>query len=344
MIAAVLTGIRQMEIQDLPMPKITLDNDVLLKVEMVGICGSDVHYFETGRIGSQVVEFPFVVGHECAATVVDTGSDVSKVKPGDKVVIDPAMPCFQCDQCKAGRENTCRNLKFLGCPGQSAGCLSRYIVMPEQNCFVVEPGFSLERAVLCEPLAIGYYAVEQAALTDGASAAILGAGPIGLSCLVSAPVFGAGNIYVTDKIDTRVQIAINAGAKWAGNPNNQSIVDQILDAETNGVDVVFEAAGQQETIDQALDILKPGGRLMIIGIPRFDSFRFVADKIRRKEITIINVRRQNRCTQKCIDLISAGLINVDFMVTHRFELEQTTEAFDLVAEYRDGVIKAMIKL
>ncbi|MHC4753576.1 MAG: zinc-dependent alcohol dehydrogenase [Planctomycetota bacterium] len=342
--AVVLTGIRQMELVDVPMPKIEKDTDVLLKIEMVGVCGSDVHYYETGKIGSQVVEYPFIVGHECAATVTATGGAVKRVKEGDRIVVDPAIACQQCDQCLTGRENTCRSLKFLGCPGQVEGCLSEYIVMPEQSCFPISQKFSFERAVLCEPLAIGYYAVKQANLKSGHNIAVLGAGPIGLSCMVSAGVEKVSGCYVTEKIEERVKVAADNGATWVGNPVKQDIVSEILKQQPGGLDVVFECAGQQETLDNAVNLLKPGGKLMLIGIPRADRVTFHIDKIRRNEITIINVRRQNHCTGACIDLIEAGKLNVDFMVTHRFSLDQTQQAFDIVAEYRDGVVKALIEL
>ena len=341
--AVVLTGIRKMALVDVPGSVIKNDSDVLLKIEMVGVCGSDVHYYETGRIGSQLVQYPFIVGHECAATVKAIGSSVTRVKPGDRVVVEPAVVCHNCDQCTQGRENTCRNLKYLGCPGQLAGCLCEYIVMPEECCFPVNGTFSFEQAVLCEPLAIAVYAVKQAHLTKNADLAILGAGPIGLSCLISARAEGARACYVTEKIDERVDIAKKAGPAWIGNPNREDIVRQILQKTPAGMDVVFECAGQQETIDQAVELLKPGGKLILIGIPRTDRITLVIDKIRRKEITLVNVRRQNKCTQKTIDLIASGKISVDFMITHRFRLEQTQDAFDIVADYRDGVVKALIE-
>jgi len=342
--AVALTGIRQMEVMDVPEPSIKRDSDVLLKVEMVGVCGSDMHFYETGRIGSEVVEYPFIVGHECAATVNAIGSSVTRVKVGDRAAVEPAIACHNCDQCKQGRENTCRNIKFLGCPGQVEGCLCEYIVMPEDCCFPVGDRLTLAQAVLCEPLAIAVYAVKQTRLRESADIAILGAGPIGLSCLVTAKAGNARTCYVTEKVKERVEVAAKSGATWVGNPNEEDIVKEILERQPAGIDAVFECAGQQETLDQAVELLKPGGKLMLIGIPRIERISFVIEKMRRREITLVNVRRQNKCTQNCIDLIASGKINVDFMATHRFKLEQTQEAFDMVAGYRDGVVKAMIEL
>jgi L-iditol 2-dehydrogenase len=333
-----------MKMAKVPEPTIKKDDEVLLKVEVVGVCGSDVHYYETGRIGSQIVEYPFVVGHECAATVKAVGRAVTRVKVGDSIVVEPAIACNNCDQCKQGRKNTCRNLRFLGCPGQAGGCLCEYIVMPGDCCFPINGKITFEQGVLCEPLAIGVYAVKQACLPENAAIAILGSGPIGLSCLVSARAENVNTCYVTEKIEERVEAARKNGATWVGNPNKEDIVKAILKLEPAGVDVVFECAGQQETIDEAVELLKPGGKLMLVGIPRLERISFMIDKIRRKEITIVNVRRQNDCTQTAINLIAGGKINVDFMITHRFKLEQAQRAFDMVAEYRDGVIKALIEL
>jgi len=342
--AAVLTGIRQMEVRDVRDPQIEKDTDVLLKIEKVGVCGSDVHYYETGRIGSQVVQFPYIVGHECAATVADVGRAVRSVKAGEQIVVEPAVSCHQCDQCRQGRENTCFHLRFLGTPGQGDGCLSQYIAMPEECCLPTHGAITIEQGVLCEPLAIAVYAVKQSRLPDGADVAVLGAGPIGLSCMVSAGAEGVRACYMTEKIDARCEVARGGGATWVGNPSEQDVVAAILDQQPLGMDVVYECAGQQETIDQAVELLKPGGKLMLIGIPREERVAFSIDQIRRKEITIINVRRQNGCTQAAINSIADGRINVDFMVTHRFGLDRAKDAFDLVAGYRDGVVKAMIEM
>ena len=342
--AMFLTALRQMELREISEPVIKRDTDVLVKIESAGVCGSDVHYYETGRIGSQVVEFPFVVGHECAGTVEKTGKAVTRVKAGEPVVIEPAFSCHNCDQCRMGREHTCRNIGFLGTPGQASGCLCEYIVVPQENCFPTNGAITLEQGALCEPLSIGVYTLRQAGLIDGANVAILGSGPIGLCVLLNTKEQKAGGIYVTDKIDSRLEAAGKLGIEYVGNPDKVDVVEEILTAEPLGVDCVFECCGQQDAIDQALDILKPGGQLVIVGIPREDSICFSADKFRRKEITVKYIRRQNHCVQPAIDLIASGKINVDFLVTHQFSLEQTQKAFDLLTDYRDGVIKAMIDM
>lgn len=337
-----LTGIRQMEMQETAMPQIINDTDVLIKMKVVGVCGSDVHYYTQGKIGSQVVNYPFPVGHEGAGEVVEVGPDVTRVKPGDRIAIEPAMPCGECDQCLADRPHTCRKLLFLGCPGQAEGCLSEYIVMPENSCFVIEDNMSFTEAAISEPLAIGVYAVNQSIQMKGAAIAILGFGPIGMSVLLPAIAKGAHKIYVTDLIDERLQIAKDCGATWTGNPEKEEITTTIKNLEPLLLDVVFECCGKQEAMDQAIEILKPGGKLMIIGIPEFDRWSFHVDKLRHKEICIQSVRRQNHSVEEALDLMANKRVDVGKMPTHRFSFARTKEAFDLVTGYKDGVMKAMI--
>ena len=340
--AMALTGIRQMEMMDLPMPEIKNDTDVLIKMKVVGVCGSDVHYYTSGKIGSQVVQYPFPVGHEGAGEVIKVGGAVTKVKPGDRIAIEPAMPCGECDQCKAGRPHTCRKLLFLGCPGQAEGCLKEYIVMPENSCFLIGDNMSYTEAAISEPLAIGVYAVNQSIPMKGATIGIFGFGPIGMSVILPAIAKGAGKIYVSDLIDERLDIAKACGATWTGNPAKEDIVTGIKDKEPLLLDVIFECCGKQEAMDQAIELLKPGGKLMVIGIPEFDHWSFSVDLLRRKEICIQSIRRQNHSVEEALEIMEKKVVNVDQMPTHRFNFEKTKEAFDLVTGYKDGVMKAMI--
>ncbi|MFW6154654.1 MAG: alcohol dehydrogenase catalytic domain-containing protein [Planctomycetota bacterium] len=342
--AMVLTGLRRMEMREVPDPEMTAADDVLIRLKRVGVCGSDVHYYTTGRIGSQVVRYPYRVGHECSGVVETVGPAVTNVKPGDRIAVEPARPCFACDQCRMGRINTCRNLKFLGTPGQGPGCLCEWLVMPSHCCFPVPDSLSLDEAALVEPLSIGVYSVRQSIPMAGAKVGILGVGPIGLSCLVPTRHDGAAAVYVTDKLDDRLAAAKAAGADWTGNPDTDDVVAGIADAEPGLLDVVFECCGEQEALDQALEILRPGGTLMLVGIPAVDRVSFSIDELRHREITVRNVRRQAHCVQPAIDLAASDDADVSFMLTHHFPFETSREAFDLVDQYRDGVIKAMITL
>ena len=337
-----LTGIREMEMQEVPTPMLVKDSDVLIKLKVVAVCGSDVHYYVSGKIGSQVVQYPFPVGHECAGVVERVGKAVTRVKPGDRIAIEPAMPCGECDQCKSGRPHTCRKLTFLGCPGQADVSLSDYIVMPEQSCFHIPDHMSFDQAAISEPLAIGLYALNRSIPMQGAHVGILGFGPIGMSVMLPALALGASAVYVSDKIDERLKIAQENGAVLTANPEREDVVEKIAGKVPELLDVVFECCGQQDAIDTAVDLLKPGGKLMVIGIPEFDRWSFPVDKSRHKELCIQNVRRQNEAVQPALDMMADGEISVSAMTTHRFSFENTKEAFDLVAAYGDGVMKAMI--
>lgn len=331
-----------MEMKEVPTPAILNSRDVMIKLKTLGVCGSDIHYYTSGKIGSQVVQYPFTVGHECAGEVEAAGAGVTLVKPGDRVAIEPAMPCWECDQCKAGRPHTCRNLRFLGCPGQAEGSLSEYIVMPETSCYRIPEQMSYDEAAISEPLAIGLYAVRQSIPMEGAKAGILGFGPIGMSVMLPALAMGAGEVYVTDKIDERLQVARKSGASMTANPDREDVVEKFRKEVPELLDVVFECCGQQDALDNAVDLLKPGGKLMIIGIPEFDRWSLPVDKSRHKELCIQHVRRQNEAVQPALDMMADGRISVSEMVTHRFSFERSKEAFDLVAAYGDGVMKAMI--
>jgi L-iditol 2-dehydrogenase len=338
----VLTGIRKIEMIDRPQPQIMNPDDVLIRIKSVGVCGSDVHYFTEGKIGTQVVEFPFALGHECSGIVVATGFSAKRVKVGDLVAIDPSVHCGTCDQCLSGRPHTCRNNRFLGCPGQLEGCLSEYIVMPEFTCFTLNEKFSATIGALIEPLTIGTYSVEMAK-TDltGKTIGIFGAGPIGLSVLMVLKTISTGAVFCFEPLDFRRKMAENLGADYSFNPLEVSAYESTMEIEPLLLDVVFECSGQQKAVDDAIKIVKPGGKLVLVGIPPEAKFTFDMDLMRRKEIAIQNIRRQNHCVEKAIQLIANGL-PVGQMVTHHFPPEGTQQAFDLVSKYQDGVIKAMI--
>jgi L-iditol 2-dehydrogenase len=340
--AMMLTGIGRMQMSEMQEPEVKKPTDVKIRMAVVGVCGSDIHYYLRGRIGSQLVQYPFIVGHEGAGVVEEVGSEVKRVKPGDHIAIDPAMPCRKCDQCLAGRPHTCRNLRFLGCPGQAEGCLQEFIIMPEESCYPLFRDQRLDQGAISEPLSIGVYAAKRSIPMNGTAIGILGYGPIGMSVMLAAKAQGAKSIYVTDKINARLLIAQKERASWVGNPDEENIVEKIKMLEPRMLDVVFECCGKQEAADQAIELLKPGGKLMIIGIPEFDRWSFSVDLTRHKEITVQNVRRQLNCVQPSLDYMHNGLVNIDNMISHRFPFTKANEAFDLVANYQDGAMKVMI--
>jgi len=338
----VLTGIRKIEMTDTPKPLLIHPDDVLIRIKTVGVCGSDIHYFTHGKIGTQVVEFPFAVGHECSGIVEAIGSSVTRVKTGDLVAVDPSVHCGTCDQCLAGRPHTCRKNRFLGCPGQLNGCLTEYIVMPEFTCFTLSQRFDAISAALIEPLTIGTYSVELAQ-TDfrNKTVGIFGAGPIGLSVLMVLKTMGTANILHFEPLEYRRKKAADLGANHVSDPFEISPEKTTLELEPLLLDVVFDCSGEQQAIDDAVRIIKPGGKLILVGIPPEGKYTLNMDILRRNEISIQNVRRQNHCVEKSIELVEKGL-PVEQMVTHHFAPEDTQMAFEIVSEYRNGVIKAMI--
>jgi len=215
--------------------------------------------------------------------------------------------------------------------------------MPEDCCYSAK-GLTADQAALVEPLSIGHYAVQLSGDVKGKKIGILGSGPIGLSVLLSARAAGASAIYVTDRLDYRLEAARQQGATWTGNPDRADIVFDILRQEPMELDVVFECCGQQTAFDQAVKLCKPMSRLVIVGIPETDQSFFAVHDARRKGLTFVNVRRQNECIDPVIDLINEGRIKPDFMVTHRFSLDQAGKAFELLGDYRDGIIKAMVDI
>jgi L-iditol 2-dehydrogenase len=342
--AIYLAGLRQFEARNVSDPKLVNDTDVLVRIKTVGVCGSDIHYYTTGRIGSQVVQFPFIIGHEAAGVVERTAKKVTRVKPGEGIAIDPAVSCGRCDQCRAGRENTCRELLFLGAPQQLEGCLREYIVIHEKCCYPINEHMTFEQATLSEPLAIAVYSVERSLLPAKPNVGILGVGPLGMCVFHVLRTKYVGNVYVTDKIEERLAISSQLNPAWSGNPDRVNVVQEISKVEPLLLDIVYECSGDAAAIGQAIELLKPGGTLVLVGIAGTDAISFPIHDLRRKEITILNIRRQVRCTQKAIDLLALRRITMDSMVTHRYPLEDTQQAFEVVANYRDGVMKAMISL
>ena len=307
----------------------------------VGICGSDIHYYAAGRIGDQIVTEPFILGHEGSGQLEEA---VGEAPAGTPVYIEPAVACHQCDQCLAGRENTCRNLRFLGNPQDLPGCMSEEISMPSE-CLVPLPGWmGQEEAVLLEPLCIGVYAVERSRFPRGGSAAIVGAGPIGLCVLLGLSECGPATVFVSEPIEARRRAALELGAANSIGPSAKGSASAIMDASNGGVDVAFECAGTQESIDDAAAMLKPGGTLMLIGIPEgTDRITYDAHLMRRREITVVNVRRQNKSLERAVSLLHRRRDAAKVLITHRFPPNRAMDAFELVQRKADNAIKVLLE-
>jgi L-iditol 2-dehydrogenase len=343
--AAYLVEKGKVDILDAPKPEIKKENEALVKIKSVGICGSDIHYYKEGKIGDQIVNTQIILGHEAAGEVVETGKSVNKLKPGDKVAVEPGISCGNCELCKAGKPNLCPYVKFLGTPPVD-GAFKEYLVMPQENLFLIPEGLGFEEGVLSEPLAIGLYGVKLSSFKIGDEVVVLGAGPIGLSAVISLKTAGAGRIFVSDLLQSRIEFAEKIGADVTvlAGQKDKDIVSEVNEYTAgNGVDISYEAAGERETQNQLAETVKIGGEGVIYGIPANDKIEFsAAHVVRRKEMRIINVRRSLNATLLALNLMKNSPLPFSDIITHRFPFSQVNDALNLVAEYQQGVIKAVI--
>ncbi len=349
--AAFLTGIKQIEVKEISKP-IPHKGEVLIKLKSIGICGSDIHYYRTGKIGSQVVKYPFIIGHECSGIIEDIAEDIISINVGQRVAVEPAVSCGICEFCIEGRPNICPKVRFLGTPATSAspaieGAFREYITIPANNAIPVPDNISFEEAALAEVMAIAVHSIDLVKINSGDNVAIFGCGPIGLAVLIMAKLSGAADIFATDLLQNRLEMAQKLGADYTINPRRENPVKFIEKiTKGRGVDVTFEAAGEQETIEHSLDAVRIGGRVAIIGIPETDKIHYSPD-IRRKELLIYHVRRANhanRDMERIVSLIGKSVLNVKPLVSHKFPLNRIKNALDMADGYQDNVIKAMIQL
>ncbi len=341
--AAYMTGINKMEIRDIEIPKLK-EKDVLIKLEYVGICGSDVHYLEHGKIGDFVVNGDFILGHECAGTVVEIGTKVENLKVGDRVALEPGQTCGQCEFCKAGKYNLCRAVEFLATPPYH-GCLMNYIAFPENMAFKLPDNISTKEGALVEPLAVGIHAANQGNVKLGDSVVILGAGTIGLVTLLACKANGAADITVVDVIPKRLEFAKKLGATTVINALESDIfveIDKLTN--NNGVDVVIETAGSARTISQTPYLIKNGGCVVLVGLAPQDIIEYNFAKIMAKEAQIKSVFRYRNIYPQAIKAISKGMIDISGIVTHEFNFEDTAKAFDYAINNKQDVVKAVIKI
>jgi L-iditol 2-dehydrogenase len=343
--AARLHGIRDLRLEDLPRPT-PGPGKVLLKVASVGTCGSDVHYYVDGRIGEQVVTAPIIMGHEFSAWVAELGAGVEGLEIGQLVAVEPAIHCGECESCQHGHPNLCPDVRFCGTPPVD-GVFAEYTVMPAKNCFPLPPGFGSVEGAMLEPLGIAIHAIDLAHLKPGQTVAVLGAGPIGLLTAAVAKASGANAIYMTEPLAYRRQFALNYVANAALNPyeDGTDVVTEIMRlTDGRGVDVAFEAAGASETPDQAAALARPGGKVIVAGIPSDDTMTLTASTIRQKGLTIKLVRRMKHTYPRAIRMVQTGMVDVKSLVTHIFPLERIAEAFEMVAGYDNGVLRAIIQV
>lgn len=343
--AAYMHGTDKMIIKEIDVPEIKKDQ-VLVQLEYVGICGSDVHYYHSGRCGSYEVDLneDFMLGHECAGTVVEIGEDVTSLQVGDRVALEPGITCGTCEFCKAGKYNLCPDVVFLATPPVQ-GCYEEYIAFPENTCFKLPDNVSTKEGALIEPLSVGFHAANQGNVQVGDTVVILGGGCIGLVTLLSCKAHGAGKIILADIVDARLEKAKELGATHVINSKEVDVKEEIARlTEGRGVDIVFETAGSPVTIAQTPFLVCKGGTIVLVGISAQEEINYNFAQIMDKEATIKSVFRYRNIYPKAIAAVASGAIDVNNIVTHEFDLEHIQEAFEEAVNNKTDLVKAVIKI
>lgn len=313
---------------------------VQIQVKSVGVCASDLHWYREGRIGNTAMTDPIILGHEASGMITALGEGVEGLKVGDRVAIEPAKPCMECEFCKAGHFNVCPGIPFFGTP-PTDGCFRDYITWPAALVLKVPDTVSYDDAAMVEPLAVGVYAVELSRVLPGSAIAILGAGAIGLSTLQAARLAGVGRVIVSDPIPARRQVALKLGADEAVEPSG--LADAVARVTNGrGVDIAFECSGSEEAVRECCEVVRVLGEVIIVGIPDGDTYPFAASPSRRKQLSAIFVRRSNLTTDKSIEWVAEGKVDVKSYASHHFSLEQTKEAMELATTRGDGLVRAVI--
>jgi len=332
-------GIRDVRVADLPRPT-PAPGEVLLRTRAVTICASDIHIYAEGNVGGVSWDRPFVPCHEAAAVVEDPNR--AALSPGTPVVVDPAVPCSSCDMCAVGNFHLCRNLRFLDLPPVD-GAMREFFPWPAAQVHALPASLDIVQAPLIEPLSVAVHAAELASSLDGRVVLVVGCGAIGLLTLQMARLRGARQVFVTDLIPERLAVASELGADGAVQVGAVDPVEEIMGrTEGLGVDVSFEAAGPLEALQQCLDVLKPRGEVVVIGLPSDDEYRLSAAQLRRYELTMRFVRRQNENFPEAISLATEGKVRLAPLLTHRFPVERAEEAFALTERKVQGAVRVAV--
>ncbi|QJD85717.1 NAD(P)-dependent alcohol dehydrogenase [Cohnella herbarum] len=339
--AAVMTEPRRIVTEERPIPELN-DDEVLVKVMAVGVCGSDVHYYEHGRIGDAAVEYPMILGHECAGEVVAAGKSVSRVSPGDRVAIEPQTTCGRCPACKSGKYNLCPEVVFFATPPID-GAFAQYVKAREDFLFPIPDHLSYEEASLVEPFSVGIHAANRTGLKPGNTVAIMGMGPVGLLAVVAAKAYGASRIYVTDLEPVRLEAAKKLGATHAINVREQDAVETIKTLNGGlGVDVAWETAGNPKALQSALLSLRRGGKLAIVGLPIQAEIPLNVHFMTNHEVDIYGVFRYADTYPAGIEILASGIADVNSLITDRYPLERTQEAMDRALHNKSGSLKVIV--
>lgn len=338
--AAYLAGLREFQFCERPDPLPGRD-EVLLRVEAVGVCKSDVHYWAEGRIGDAVAKFPMRLGHEASGSVLKCGEGTDYPE-GLRVAIEPGRPCRECRMCKQGRFNCCPKVRFLGSPGTDGAFADRLVVHKSQLVPLPDSMDCVEGALL-EPLSVGFHAVRQSGFRLGLNACVLGAGPIGLATAMNLRVAGATKIFMTEPDSGRRANAIKHGFT-VFDPADREWMEAVRgELNGEGVDYAFEAAGYPEAFQDAVQIAAIGGKAVLIGICSCDEVPLPMHVARKKELNIQVSRRDNQASHPVLEYAKQGRYPLDAFAVREYTLDRLQQAFESVHELRDGVVKAMIR-
>lgn len=340
---AVMTDLRTTAFIERPIPRPS-DDEVLVKVEHVGVCGSDLHYYETGRIGNFIVEPPFVLGHESGGVVVETGKNVSHLKVGDRVALEPGKTCGRCSHCKEGNYNLCEDVIFFATP-PVGGVFQEYVAHQADLCFKLPDNVDTMEGALIEPLAVGFHAANQGGAHAGQTAVVFGTGCIGLTSLLAMQAEGVSTIYVVDIMAKRLDKARELGATACVNPMEVNLEEEI-DRLTNGrgVDLVIETSGAEKAAQQAIHIARKGATIVFVGYSKDGMLHLPMNMALDKELTFKTIFRYRHIYPMAIEAVAAGRINLKGIVTHVYDFDRLPEALDQCIEDKANVVKAVIRV
>ena len=340
---AVMNGVGQMGYTERPIPT-PKDDEVLVKLEYVGICGSDLHYYETGAIGTYVVEPPFVLGHEPGGVVVEVGKNVKHLKVGDKVALEPGKTCGQCEFCKTGRYNLCPDVIFFATPPVD-GVFQEYVAHEAGLCFKLPENVSTMEGALIEPLAVGFHAANLGDAHIGQTAVVFGAGCIGLVSMMALKAKGVSRVYVVDIMAKRLEKALELGADGVINGAERDAVEAVLELTGGaGCDLIVETAGTQITTRQAIHMAKKGSTIVLVGYSKSGEMTLPMSLSLDKELTFKTVFRYRHVYPMAIDAVAAGKINLKGIVTDIFELDDIQNAMDRSVADKANIVKAVVKI
>lgn len=340
---AVMLGIGKMgfEERDIPQPK---DDEVLVKLEYVGICGSDLHYYESGAIGDYVVKPPFVLGHEPGGTVVEVGKNVTHLKVGDRVALEPGRTCGHCEFCKTGRYNLCPDVVFFATPPVD-GVFQEYVAHEAGLCFKLPDNVSTMEGALIEPLAVGFHAARQGGAQAGQVAVVTGAGCIGLVSMMALKAMGVSKVYSVDVMDKRLDKALELGADGVINGSREDAVKKVMELTGGmGCDLVIETAGTEITTRQAVQMTKKGATIVLVGYSKTGEIKMPISLALDKELTFKTVFRYRHIYPMAIDAVASGRVNLKGIVTNEFALDDIQEAMDESVNNKADIVKAVVKI